>query len=160
MASTSSVLEIELEEELAKARSAMGDSPIPEAGDVPIIIEKGSSFTIKGLINCVGVVIQVYEAGGGMDFCAAVGGHFTTPDMYDSDKEELTAKGKTFVGQLQKLVADFDPKDFEVQFIVGRSAEGISAATREGLKAAELIKAALGFGGSIDTGDSSFKVTI
>ena len=164
-------VETVVEQSLVEAQAALDALSVepPEAGDVPIIVKKTSDtraeFTIKGLINCVGVVIRVYGAGGGMDFVAAVGGHFNTPTMYDSESEALTDKGRAFIVGINGLIAEFDKSDLEVQFIVGKPAVesesgGGSEAVVEGTKVANLLKATLGLGGSVDQGDSAFKVSI
>ena len=152
-------------EELSKSSTAEKSGPA-EAGDVPIIVRKSdggkAEFTIKGLINCVGVVIMVY---GGMDHIAAIGGHFNTPTMYDRGNQAFTSKGTEFIHTIQALMAEFDRGDLEASFIVAKpalsSSSGLgSAATVEATSAAELIKATLGIGGEVAQGSSSFHVSI
>jgi hypothetical protein len=132
----------------------------PEAGSDGIKVEgRGSGFILSGLIMCVGVVVKVY--GPSFDHIAAVGGHFVTPDMFDTRTGELNAAGGQFVSNIKALVADYPAADLEASFHVAESAgKNDSQATIEGKQAAGVLIIALGMGGKVHVGPSRFKVTV
>ncbi|NMF62518.1 hypothetical protein DP113_34170 (plasmid) [Brasilonema octagenarum UFV-E1] len=149
---------------MESSRGEEASSPV-EAGETPIIVKKEggkkAEFTIKGLINCVGVVIKVYEPGG-FDHIAAVGGHFVTPKMYDTEKDTLTNDGMAFISKINTLIGKVDKKNLEAEFHVKASAVAGSKSTamEEAKKAANAIKNELNIGGGIYQSSDEVHVVI
>ncbi len=137
-----------------------------EAGETPILKRKEgggkAEFTIKGLINCVGVVIKVYQPNGGQDHIAAVGGHFVTPTMFDTQKNDFTGKGSEFIKKIKDLIQEFPKGDLEAEFHVKEAAVKGTTTTsgKEAKQAANAIKAALGIGGGIHQSSDNVTITI
>jgi hypothetical protein len=116
-----------------------------EAGEVPIVVTLASpdrTLQIKGLINCVGVLIRIY---GGMDHIAFVGGHFVTPRMFDTDTGALTAEGVAFTAAIAALLLPYPPGDWEPVYYVKKPAQDGAnpVALQEATAAANAIMAAL-----------------
>jgi len=121
----------------------------PEAGAKPIKIKKGESFTIKGLIDCVGVIIEI--TGEDFNICAAVGGHFVTPTMYNRSAGTFTDKGKMFIAQINELIQGISKDDLQAVFYIKRPAVkgGTSDAWVEAGEAAAALLKALNIPGGI-----------
>jgi hypothetical protein len=143
-------------------------TPEVEALAEPIKLtkQKGKLTTIvvKGLINCVGVIIKVSDPTDptGSDFIEVIGGHFVTPEMFDVMSSSLNAGGQAFAQKVLKLCQDRAPNDLEVGFYVGSPAVtgAEPQSVREGRAAANALKQALNLGGEIVISGSSVKETI
>jgi hypothetical protein len=93
---------------------------IREAGATPVYVkrpeQKVEEIHITGLINCIGVIIEVVDKHDGK-VAGAAGGHFVTPEMLENTKGELTKEGLTFIGNILKLVdAQEGEKRFSLHF--------------------------------------------
>ncbi|WP_341705018.1 hypothetical protein [Ferrovibrio sp.] len=157
------------------------------AGDTPILVEKplrgSASLSINGLINCVGVVVKVRDAGRG-GFSAVAGGHFTTPSMANfvtrattttrmirgvptpitrhiPVSASLTRSGQQFVSALETLIQSFQTQQLNLRCHIAQSWGGVpSTSEQEANVAAGAIIRALGLTGSIQKGASNIIVSI
>lgn len=106
-------------------------------------------LTIKGLINCVGVVIQVFPPSK-TRASAIVGGHFVTPEMLDTDTGTLTGAGSAFIAAIKQLLGDACPDNVEMNLYARKPVGRTSRPREEAQQAAEAIKKALGVYSRID----------